>query len=120
MSPSLLSRVLSIAFALALASFAQTRRVSDAELERVHKSALLIDTHNDVTSKTVDGFDIGKPSATGHTDLARLRQGNVGAQFFAAYVASSYVNGNHSAHRTLEMIDTIRHDIVERYPNDFT
>jgi membrane dipeptidase len=105
---------------LALASLAQTRRVSDAEVERVHKSALLIDTHNDATSKTVDGFDIGKPSATGHTDLARLRKGNVGAQFFAAYVASSYVNGNRSAHRTLEMIDTIRRDIVERYPNDFT
>ena len=120
MAHSLLSRLLSIAFALALASLAQTRRVSDAEVERVHKSALLIDTHNDATSKTVDGFDIGKPSATGHTDLARLRKGNVGAQFFAAYVASSYVNGNRSAHRTLEMIDTIRRDIVERYPNDFT
>src|ERR1051326_4207998 len=120
MAHSLLSRLLSIAFALALASLAQTRRVSDAEVERVHKSALLIDTHNDATSKTVDGFDIGKPSATGHTDLARLRKGNVGAQFFAAYVASSYVNGNRSSHRTLEMIDTIRRDIVERYPNDFT
>jgi membrane dipeptidase len=29
------------------------------------------------------------------------------------------VKGNHSAHRTLEMIDTVRRDIVERYPNDF-
>lgn len=114
-----LSRVLCTVLPLALASVAQTRQVSDAEVERVHKSALLIDTHNDVTSKTVDGFDIGKPTSTGHTDLPRLRQGNVGAQFFAAYVASSYVNGNRSAHRTLEMIDTIRHDIVERYPNDF-
>jgi membrane dipeptidase len=80
---------------------------------------LLIDTHNDVTSRTVEGFDIGKPSPTGHTDLARLRAGNVGAQFFAAYVAAGFTNGNHSAHRTLEMIDTIRHDIIERYPNDF-
>src|SRR5258708_1146481 len=26
---------------------------------------------------------------------------------------------SNSAHRTLDMIDTIRHDIVERYPNDF-
>ncbi len=43
----------------------------------------------------------------------------MGAQFFAVYVAASYVKGNHSAHRTLEMIDTVRHDIVGRYPNDF-
>ena len=35
------------------------------------------------------------------------------------YVSSSYVKDNHSAHRTLEMIDTVRHGIVERYPNDF-
>ena len=29
------------------------------------------------------------------------------------------MNGNHSANRTLQMIDTVRHDIVEKYPNDF-
>jgi membrane dipeptidase len=102
-----------------LTANAQTRKLTDAEIQRIHKSMLLIDTHNDVTSKTIAGFDIGKASTTGHTDLPRLRAGNVGAQFFAAYVAASYVNGNNSAHRTLEMIDTIRHDIVERYPNDF-
>lgn len=115
------SRILCATSALLIAATlaAQTRQVTDAEVARIHKSMLLIDTHNDVTSNTVAGFDIGKPSATGHTDLPRLRQGNVGAQFFAAYVASKYVDGNHSAHRTLEMIDTIRHDIVERYPNDF-
>src|SRR6185437_14598893 len=33
--------------------------------------------------------------------------------------AASYVTGNRSANRTLQMIDTVRHDIVERYPNDF-
>ena len=34
-------------------------------------------------------------------------------------MSASYVNGNHSARRTLEMIDTVRHDIIGRYPNDF-
>jgi membrane dipeptidase len=43
----------------------------------------------------------------------------MGAQFFAVYVAASYVNGNHAANRTLQMIDTVRHDIIEKYPNDF-
>jgi membrane dipeptidase len=112
-------RTLSVLAILSVFAHAQTRKVTDAEVTRVHKSMLLIDTHTDVTSKTVAGFDIGKPSATGHTDLPRLRDGNVGAQFFAAYVAAGYVNGNHSANRTLAMIDTIRHDIVDRYANDF-
>jgi membrane dipeptidase len=91
-------------------------RVTDAEVAAVMRSAILIDTHNDVTSRTLDeGFDIGKRSDTGHTDLVRLREGGVGATFFAAYVSARYVKDNQSAHRCLEMIDTVRHDIVGRY-----
>jgi membrane dipeptidase len=95
------------------------RTVSDEEVMRVHKSAIVIDTHNDITSRTVAGFDIGEPSTETHTDLPRMKKGGMGAQFFAVFVASNYVEGNHSANRTLEMIDTVRHDIIEKYPNDF-
>lgn len=86
---------------------------------RSEPDILLIDTHNDVTSLTVDGFDIAKHNEKGHTDIARLRAGGVGAVFFAAYVGAKYVEGNHSAHRTLEMIDTVRHDIVGAHPDTF-
>lgn len=101
------------------AALAQTRTVTDAEVMRVHKSALLIDTHNDVTSRTVAGFDIGKRAADGHTDIPRMREGGMGAQFFAVYVAANFVQGNRSANRVIEMIDTVRHDIIERYPETF-
>ena len=43
----------------------------------------------------------------------------MGAQFFAVFVSSNYVEGNHAANRTLQMIDTVKHDIIERYPHDF-
>ena len=99
---------------------AQQRSISDAEVMKVHRSAILIDTHNDVTSKTVAGFDIGKRAAEGHTDLARLREGGVGGVFFAVFVGANYVKDNQSAHRALEMIDTVRHDIAGRYPSGFT
>lgn len=99
--------------------FAQTRTISDAEVVRVHRSVLLIDTHNDVPSRTVDGFDIGPRASDGQTDIVRLKEGGVGAQFFAAFVDSEYVKGNRSADRALAMIDTIRHDIIEKYPKDF-
>ncbi len=104
-------------YASALA--AQPRTVTDAEVMAVHRSAILIDTHNDVTSRTVDGFEFGKRADTGHTDLVRLREGGVGATFFAVYVGATYVYGARSANRALQMIDTVRHDIVERYPKDF-
>ncbi len=93
--------------------------MSDAEVRRVHKSALLIDTHNDVTSSTVAGLDLGKPNTDHMTDIGRMKQGGMGAQFFAVYVAASYVEGNRAAHRTLEMIDTVRRDIIEQHPSDF-
>jgi len=105
--------------------FAQTRRVTDAEVRRVHGSALLIDTHNDIATEEagVDHtgpFDIGARLPKAHTDLTRLREGGVGAVFFAAWVASSYAApGNRAFNRAQEVIDTIRRDIVERYPKDF-
>ena len=98
----------------------QARQVSDSDVHQVHRSALLIDMHNDATSDTVKGLDLGERRSKGHTDLPRLREGGVSAVFFAAYVAGSYAEKNLAAHRTLEMIDTIRHDIVELHPNDFT
>ena len=96
----------------------QKHSVTDDEVARVHASAILIDTHNDITSSTVAGLDLGQPNDR-MTDVARMKKGGMGAQFFAVYVAASYVEGNHAANRTLQMIDTVRHDIIERYPNDF-
>src|SRR5258708_37542889 len=104
----------------ALPLFSQPRKYTDAEVEKIHRSFLLIDTHNDVTSNTVKGFDInGSPTIHTHTDIPRLKKGKVDATFFAVYVAATYVNGNKSAHRALEMIDTVKRDIAARYPDDF-
>src|SRR5271169_2346033 len=112
-------RIHCLLLAATVCAAAQNRTVTDAEVMKVHRSALLIDTHNDLPTRTVDGFDIGPRASSGHTDLVRLREGGVGATFFAAYVASSWVQGNHSANRALQMIDAVRHDIVAKYPNDF-
>jgi len=111
--------VFAVTLAASLCLAQNKRNISEAEVTKVHKSLLLIDSHNDVTSRTVDGWDIGKRSSDGHTDIPRLREGGVGAQFFAVYVAGGYTEGNHSANRALQMIDTVRHDIVGKYPETF-
>jgi Membrane dipeptidase (Peptidase family M19) len=97
-----------LAFAFALISQAQTVR---------HHRTILIDTRTNITGRTVTGVDIGVPS-TNHTDLPRMKKGGMGAQFFAVYVSSSYAEGNHSAKRALDTIDTVKHDIIEKYPGD--
>jgi membrane dipeptidase len=105
--------------AIAASCLAQTpRTVTDAEVARITRDAILIDTHDDVTSKTVAGYDIATPNKTGQTDLPRMK-GFLGAEFFAVYVGAEYVNGNHSANRTLQMIDTVKTDIIAAHPNDF-
>lgn len=106
-------------FALSKPAMAQKRSVTDDEVMRVHRSLLLIDSHNDLPMKTVDGLDVGRRSAESHTDIPKLREGGVGATFFAAYVAPDYVKGNRSAWRAMEMIDSVRQDMVGRYPNEF-
>lgn len=105
--------------ACALTAQAPKRIVTDAEVKKVHKSALVLDTHNDVTSRTLTGFDIGKAATDGHTDIVRYRAGGFGAQFFAVYVGANYVETNQSAHRAMEMIDTVRYDIIGKNSKDF-
>jgi membrane dipeptidase len=103
---------------LAAQNAARTKPVTQAEVDRITREAILIDTHNDIPSKTVTGYDIATPNKAGQTDLPRMK-GFLGAEFFAVFVDAEYVKDNHSANRTLEMIDTVRTDIIANHPNDF-
>jgi membrane dipeptidase len=96
----------------------QQHKVTDAEVAKITREAILIDTHDDVTSKTVAGYDIAMPNKSGQTDLPRMK-GFLGAEFFAVFVDASYVKDNHSANRALEMIDTVKTDIIAAHPDDF-
>ncbi len=97
---------------------AAATKVTDSQVNAITKSAILIDTHNDIPSSTVDGTDIGS-APDNHTDIPRLRKGGVGAIFFSVFVAANYTDGNHSANRTLQMIDTVYTDVLNKYPKDF-
>ncbi|MFI5173902.1 MAG: membrane dipeptidase [Terriglobia bacterium] len=89
------------------------------EARKIHGSAIVIDTHSDTSSETVNGFDIATQDSKNMEDVGKLRSGGMGAQFFAAYVGEKYVKTNQSAHRAMEMIDTIRFDIVAKHPEAF-
>ncbi len=118
MTPKLFRTLISLFCPLLLAAAPPTGKRLDREVEKITKTAILIDTHNDIPSFTVDGTDIGN-APKNHTDIPRLRTGGVGAIFFSVYVSSTYVEGNHSANRALQMIDTVKHDIIDRYPDVF-
>ena len=101
-----------------------TRSPRDEALWRralaIHRSAIVVDTHNDILSMmTDDNYDIGVSSVGKyHTDLARMKQGGVTAEFFSVYVDRKYVTEGGAARRALDMIDYV-YRAAEKYPNDF-
>ena len=90
---------------------------------RLHREAIVIDTHNDITSAILDdGFDLGKPNGHTATDLVKMRAGGITAEFFSIFVDRAYAEhptsaGGGSARRALDLID-LTYRQVERYPND--
>jgi len=99
------------------------RSVSDAALWRraraIHSSAIVVDTHNDILSMMTDvDYDLAVSSAGKyHTDLARMKQGGLTAEFFSVYVSARYATQGGSARRALDMIDYV-YRAVERHPKD--
>ncbi|MBK6795801.1 MAG: dipeptidase [Acidobacteria bacterium] len=84
----------------------------------MHKSSIVVDTHNDITSPITDeGFDMGERDASGktQTDIPRMKEGGLGAEFFSIYVSSSYARDGGSARRAMEMIDGV-FEQVRRHP----
>jgi membrane dipeptidase len=93
--------------------------------KRLHAQCLVIDGHNDLPwmmrtkgGSSFDKIDIAKPVPQFHTDIPRLRKGNVGAQFWSAYPPASTRQQHRAARFTLEQIDLI-HRMVKRYPETF-
>ncbi|WP_369370149.1 dipeptidase [Promicromonospora sp. Populi] len=79
------------------------------------------DGHNDLpwelreqAAYDLDAVDIAQRLTTTHTDLPRLREGGVGAQFWSVYVPSRLAGGE-AVTATLEQIDCV-HRMVNKYP----
>ena len=97
---------------------------TQADLEHAHRllgEAILFDRHNDLpwairTDKKAPGdivaYDLRKPT-TGQTDIPRLRQGGLSAQFWSVYVPGELTCG--WARTQLEQIDLMRR-VIARYP----
>ncbi|MBI2467713.1 MAG: membrane dipeptidase, partial [Candidatus Rokubacteria bacterium] len=99
----------------------------DAALRRARallRRAPLIDGHNDLAwtiredpkaPRNVEAYDLRR-RARGHTDLARLRAGGVGGQFWSVYIPGD-IQAEGYARVQLEQIDLARR-VIARYPRD--
>ena len=104
-------------------------QVAAAALE----AAPVWDGHNDVPiqlrgryGNVIGDFDFADTTDTGtddaggpramHTDLARLRQGKVGAQWWSVYVSAA-LDEPEAVQATVEQIDVTKR-LIARYPDD--
>jgi membrane dipeptidase len=96
-----------------------------ARAKALHKQVPLIDGHNDYPwalrehniERDINKLDIKASQPSIHTDIARLREGGVGGQFWSVYVPAS-MQGQTAVRVTFEQIDVV-HRMVPRYPETF-
>ena len=83
---------------------------ADFLLETVHSRAFVIDLHNDLCEKMIDGYQMGVRHTSDQSDLPRFRDGGVDAQMFAIWVDP----GADSAYYKLSvtMIDTFYNQVA--------
>ncbi len=120
---------LSLLLFAACASAQQPSQAADPHMQtalRVLSQTPLFDGHNDLpwairTDRTAP-FDVAaydlRGRTPGHTDIDRLRQGRVGAQFWSVYIPGEYADSGF-ARVQLEQIDIARR-VIEKYPDHFT
>ena len=106
---------------------AQGRPAKDPALERANRllrSTILVDGHNDLpmtirefkdAPRDVIAYDLRQPTK-GDTDIARLRAGGLGAQFWSVYIPGE--GSGPYARQQLEQIDIARR-VIARYPDVF-
>lgn len=97
-----------------------------ARIDRILKKTPLIDGHNDIAEQLRENYNFkvdGLASGTGawkpqplQTDMARLRAGRVGGQFWSVYIDAD-VHGDEAIRQTIEQIDIVAR-MVAAYPND--
>jgi membrane dipeptidase len=122
---ALAALVVTLAFAASLPATAVDR--PDPALERARKvldRAILFDGHNDlpmaIREKLGPVPDLAKydlrTRTPGHTDIERLREGRVGAQFWSVYIPGEARGGY--ARTQLEQIAIARR-VIAAYPDTF-
>ncbi len=95
-----------------------------AHVKQLLRTTPLVDSHNDLpwamredanAPLDVVAYDLNKPTK-GMTDIARLRKGMVGGQFWSVYIPGEIRDSGY-ARVQLEQIDIMRR-VIARYPKD--
>lgn len=93
-------------FLLLLAFLSGIELLYAQKARKIHFNAVLIDTHNDIPTTAIDGgvsFDQALKTKT-HSDLQRMKEGGVDAQFFSIWCDGNKENPYSWANREIDTV----------------
>ncbi|MEO6290191.1 MAG: dipeptidase [Ginsengibacter sp.] len=77
--------------------------------EKIHRKAIVVDTHNDILMKAADIGIVFDQDLTGiaHSDLARWKQGGLDVQIFSVYCDGDKKDAFAYANREMDSLDAV-------------
>ena len=113
---------LSLAFVILFSTFTLVAQTMPAGADpklwdkalKIHRKAIIVDGHNDITGPMVDqDFNLaddsrGRIQISGdpyHTDISRLKQSGITGEFMSIYVSGSTLQTGGSMRRAMDLID---------------
>ena len=109
----------------ALAQDSKDRFAVSEQAMAIHRRGYVFDGHNDLpwelrskAPRLFEDFDIRIAQPKLHTDIPRLKAGNVGAQFWSVFVPVDTIAAGNAFQTTCEQIELVK-KLVDRYPDVF-
>jgi membrane dipeptidase len=94
-------------FLLVLLSAAHARSQT-ARFFDVHRECIVVDGHNDIMQRVMEGDNIETTSTRGHSDIPRFLEGGVTAQQFSIWVPTRYIRADSAWWFARSEVDSVR------------
>jgi membrane dipeptidase len=106
--------LLIIFFLLVCCKIENKKKPNTMDFKEIHNDAILIDSHNDFLTKCIEEGYLLDTDLKGktHTDLNRLKEGNVDVQFFSVWCDENQVAPFHYANKQIDAL----YDVIKRNP----
>ena len=84
-------------------------QLSAQSYKKIHRKAIVVDTHNDILMQAADAGIVFDRDLTGktHSDLARWKKGGLDVQIFSVYCDGGLKNAYAYANREMDSLDAV-------------
>ena len=110
--PVYLSLLMLLSSLTAVFAAERTPAEADKVAQQVLARAIIIDTHSDTPQMMLDeGYDLADPKSPFMVSIAKMREGHVGAEFFAIWVMVDWPPRD-LIQRALDLIDVVNEQVA--------